>query len=89
MIPTRAKDYYENDKGKLRGQARDKYRNFLKKKKIKKENIGRIDIAICLKKKKKIKRISKKIIARLKTINMIMNRITFLIVIVILIFCCN
>ena len=36
MIPTRAKDYYENDKGKLRGQARDKYRNFPKKKKNKK-----------------------------------------------------
>ena len=27
MILNRAKDYYENDKERLRGQARDKYRN--------------------------------------------------------------
>ena len=27
----RAKDYYENDKERLRQQARDKYRNLLKK----------------------------------------------------------
>ena len=26
-ILNRAKDYYENDKERLRGQARDKYRN--------------------------------------------------------------
>ena len=52
MILNRAKDYYENDKEKLRGQARDKYRNLSEEEKIKKENMGRIDIAICLKKKK-------------------------------------
>ena len=27
VILNRANDYYENDKEKLRGQARDKYRN--------------------------------------------------------------
>ena len=27
VILNRAKDYHENDKGRLRGQARDKYRN--------------------------------------------------------------
>ena len=27
VILNRAKDYYENDKGKLREKARDKYRN--------------------------------------------------------------
>ena len=27
VILNRAKDYYENDKGRLRVQARDKYRN--------------------------------------------------------------
>ena len=27
VILNRAKDYYENDKERLRGQARDKYRN--------------------------------------------------------------
>ena len=33
VILNRAKDYYENDKGRLREQARDKYRNLWKKKK--------------------------------------------------------
>ena len=37
----RAKDYYENDKERLREN------------KIKKENMGKIDTAICLKKKNK------------------------------------
>ena len=36
MILNRAKDYYENDKERLRVQTRDKYRNYLKKQKIKK-----------------------------------------------------
>ena len=31
----RAKDYYENDKERLREQARDKYRNLSKEKKKK------------------------------------------------------
>ena len=53
MILNRAKYYYENDKEKLRGQARDKYRNLSEEEKIKKENMGRIDIAICLKKRNK------------------------------------
>ena len=48
VILNRAKDYYENDKEKLREQARKN-----KKKKIKKENIEKIDISICLKKRKK------------------------------------
>ena len=49
VILNRAKDYYENDKEKLRGKARDKYRNLFEEEK----NMGRIDIAICLKKKNK------------------------------------
>ena len=36
VILNRAKDYYENDKERLRGQARDKYRNLSEEKKIKK-----------------------------------------------------
>ena len=31
VILNRAKDYYENDKERLRQQARDKYRNLSKK----------------------------------------------------------
>ena len=61
MILNRAKDYYENDNERLRRQTKDKYRNLSEEEK-KRENIGRIDIAICLKKKKtKTKWISKKL----------------------------
>ena len=52
VILNRAKDYYKNDKERLREQARDKHRNFLKKTK-KRRNMERIDIAICLKKRNK------------------------------------
>ena len=59
VILNRAKDYYENDKERLRGQARDKYRNLSEEEKDKKENMGRIDITICLKKKKRLKEYQK------------------------------
>ena len=49
----RAKDYYENDKERLRDQTRDKYRNLSEEEKIKKENMEKIDVTICLKKGKK------------------------------------
>ena len=53
MILNRAKDYYyENEKERLREQARDT-ETYLKKKKIKRENMEKTDIAICLKKKNK------------------------------------
>ena len=53
MILNKAKDYYENGKERLREQARDKYRNLSEEEKIKKENMEKIDISICLKKRKK------------------------------------
>ena len=40
VILNKAKDYYENDKERLRGQARDKYRN-LSEEKNKKREYGR------------------------------------------------
>ena len=46
VILNRARDYYENDK-EINTET------YLRKKKIKKENMGRIDIAICLKKRNK------------------------------------
>ena len=52
VILNRAKDYYENDKERLREQARDKYRNLSEEEKIKKENMEKIDISICLKRRK-------------------------------------
>ena len=53
VILNKAKDYYENNKEKLREQARDKYKNLSEEEKIKKENMEKTDIIICLKKKNK------------------------------------
>ena len=53
VILNRAKDYYENDKERLKEQARGKYRNLSEEKKIKRENMEKTDSAICLKKKNK------------------------------------
>ena len=39
VILNTAKDYYENDKGRLREQARDKCRNLSEEEKNKKERI--------------------------------------------------
>ena len=50
VILNRAKDYYKNDKGRLRVQARDKYRI---KQRIKNKRIWKTDTIICLKKRKK------------------------------------
>ena len=44
-------DYYKNNKERLREQARDKYKSLSEEEKIKKQNTGRIDITICLKKR--------------------------------------
>ena len=53
VILNRAKDYYENDKERLREQARDKYRNLSEEEKIKRKNMEKTDIRICLRKKNK------------------------------------
>ena len=41
VVLNRAKDYYENDKGRLREQARDKYRNLSEEEKNKKREYGK------------------------------------------------
>ena len=41
LILNRAKDYYENDKTRLRQQTRDKYRNFSEEEKNKKREYGK------------------------------------------------
>ena len=41
VILNRAKDCYENDKKRLREQARDKYRNLSEKEKIKNREYGK------------------------------------------------
>ena len=53
VVLSKAKDYYKNNKDRLRKQARDKYKHLSEQEKIKKENMGKIDIIICLKKKNK------------------------------------
>ena len=53
VIINKAKDYYKNNKEKLREQGRDKYRNLPEEEKLKKENMEKTDIIICLKKKNK------------------------------------
>ena len=54
VILNRAKDYYENDKKRLREQARDKYRNLFEEEKIKKtQNMEKTDTTRCLKKRNK------------------------------------
>ena len=45
VILNRAKDYYENDKKRLRVQARDKYRNLSKEDKNKKIEYGKKQIS--------------------------------------------
>ena len=59
VMLNKAKDYYKNNKERLRKQAKINTETYLKKKKIKK-NMGKINTIICLK-KTKIKRISKKL----------------------------
>ena len=49
----RAKDYYGNNKERLREQARNKYRNLSEEDKEKRENMEKIGIKICLKKRSK------------------------------------
>ena len=44
VIINRAKDYNENDKERLRQQARDKYRNLSEDEKKRKERIWKIKI---------------------------------------------
>ena len=48
-----AKDFYENDKERLREQARYKYSLSEEEKQTKRENTEEKDIIICLKKKNK------------------------------------
>ena len=54
VILNRAKDYYENDKERLGGKTRDKYRNLSEEdKNKKKKSMGKTDIIICLKNRNK------------------------------------
>ena len=79
MILNRANDYYENDKQRLRGQARVKYRNLFEKEKNKKREYGKKEIPRYVWRKQYQKRLKEyqKTIARIKCLNIIMNKIVF------------
>ena len=70
VILNRAKDYYEYDKERVREQAKDKYRNMSKNDKNKKREYGKNRYHNMSQEKtfSLSKRISKKIIARQKSL---------------------
>ena len=77
VILNRAKDYYESDKERLREHARDKYRNLSEEEKnIKREYVKNRYHNMSEEKKTKIKRI-KKIIAKQKNLNIVIDKIVF------------
>ena len=61
VILNRARDFYENDKERLREQGKNKYRNLSEEEKIKKREYSK-NRYHNMKKKTKIKRISKKLL---------------------------
>ena len=61
LILNRAKDYHENDKERLKEQARDKYRNLSEEQKNKNRKYGKNRYHNMSEEKKKVKRISKKL----------------------------
>ena len=63
--------YYQRNRDVILNRAE----TYLEKKKIKRGNVGRIDIAICLKKRKNDLKNIKKINAKLKNLDIIMNKI--------------
>ena len=74
----RTKDYYGNDKERLREQARDKYRNLSEEEKNKKREHGKNRYwNMPEQKKQRLKKYQKKIIARPKILNIIMNKFIF------------
>ena len=76
VILNRAKDYYENDKERLREQARGKYRNLCEEGKNKKREYGKNRYHNMSEEKKQTKRISRKLLQG-KKVSIIMNEIVF------------
>ena len=76
-VLSKAKDYYKNNKEKLREQARDKYRNLAEEEKNKKRDYGKNRYNMSEEKKQRLKEYQK-IIERQKSRNIIVNKIVFL-----------
>ena len=77
VILNRAKFYYENEKERLREQARDKYRNISGEGKNKKREYGKNRYHNMSEEEKQSLKEYQKNIARLKNLNIIMNNIVF------------
>ena len=77
VILNRAKDYYENDKERLKEQARDKYRKLSEEEKNKKREYGRKRYLNMSKIEKKTQKYIKNITVRVKSLNLIINKIVF------------
>ena len=78
MIINRAKDYYENNKERLREQARDKYGNLSEEEKNKKIEYGKnIYLNTSEVKKKRLKEYQKNYREPKKKFNIIMDKIVF------------
>ena len=76
MILDGAKDYYENDKKRLRREATDKYRNLSEEEKNKKREYEKNSYCNMSEENKRLKEYQK-IIARQKNLNIIVNKIVF------------
>ena len=59
VILNRGKDYYENDKERLRKQARDKYKNLSEEEKNEKRKYGKTRYHMSEEKKQKLKQFQK------------------------------
>ena len=77
MILNCAKGYYENDKEILREQARDEYRNLSEEDKNKRREYRKNRYRNISEEKKQRLKEYKKNIVRLKSLNIIMNKIVF------------
>ena len=76
VILNRAKDYCENNKERLREQARGKYRNLSEEEKKKKIKYGKNRYHNMSEKKKRLEEYQKTIV-RLEGLNIIINKIVF------------
>ena len=74
VILNTAKDYYENDKERLREQARDKYRNLSEEERNKKREYGKNKY--CNMSEERLKEYEKNY-REAKSLNIIMNKIVF------------
>ena len=77
VILNKAKDYYENDNGRLREQARDKYRNLSEEEKNKKREYGKDRYRNMSKEKKQRLKEYQKNYREAKSLNIIVNKIVF------------